>query len=331
MRFLFSAGLLFLLVSMSSAQTHARYASPDSDHDGVSDAIENMLLTQFAPHFMVSGDDCSLRPAEFVPSLAQPKIQNENGTIYGQAFPRAGNPSQVELHYYHLWRRDCGTMGHNLDAEHVSALVARDDSASWKALYWYAAAHENTVCDASQIARASSVDGEAHGPEVWISRAKHGSFLSSAICTHGCGGDQCLAMEPLAAATVINLGERSLAMNGATWVDSPQWPLAEKMSHSDFTLDRTARADQLPNTSIAWANPGKRPMQSAIHTGNSALAGTSAGLNATGSALDTASSSTGDALGTATANTESGLVRSTRGVKKALHATARKLGMTNPQ
>src|SRR5947209_8698690 len=172
MRFLLSARLLFVLVSVASGQTNAPNASPDSDHDGISDAIENMLLTQFAPRFMVSGDDCSLRPAEFVPSLATPKIQDEKGAIYGQAFLRAGNFNQVELHYYHLWRRDCGTFGHNLDAEHVSALVTRDDAANWKALYWYAAAHENTVCDASQIARASSVDGESHGPELWISRGK---------------------------------------------------------------------------------------------------------------------------------------------------------------
>src|SRR3954466_8622103 len=179
MRFLLSAGLLFFFVSIASAQTNKADASPDSDHDDLSDATENRLLSQFAPQFMVSGDDCSLRPAQFVPSLATPKIQNEKGTIYGQAFPRAGNPNQVELHYYHLWRRDCGTFGHNLDAEHVSALVTRDEAANWRALYWYAAAHENTVCDASQIARASSVGGELHGPEVWISRGKHGSFLTS--------------------------------------------------------------------------------------------------------------------------------------------------------
>ena len=77
-------------------------------------------------------------------------VQEENGTIYGQAFPRAGNPNQVELHYYHLWRVDCGEMGHNLDTEHVSALLGRGQTSKWKALYWYAAAHEETVCDASR-------------------------------------------------------------------------------------------------------------------------------------------------------------------------------------
>ena len=331
MRLLLSAVLLFVLVSIASAQTSKVDASPDTDHDGVSDGIEKMLLTQFAPHFMVSGDDCSLRPAEFVRSLATPKIQDENGTIYGQAFPRAGNTNQVELHYYHLWRRDCGTLGHKLDAEHVSALVARDNAANWKALYWYAAAHENTVCDASQIVRASSVDGELHGAEVWISRGKHASFLGAAVCTHGCGGDRCRDMMPLPAAGIINLGEQSMAMNGAIWAMSPEWPLAQKMSHSDFTPARTTRADQLPAASIAWAVPEKRPIHAAILGGNSALAGTSTGMNAAGAALDAASTNTGTALNTASSSTANGLAKSARGVKNALLVAARKLGMSNPQ
>src|SRR5947207_7734184 len=168
MRVFLVAGLLCSFLSIAPAQTISPSPSPDSDHDGLSDSLEDALLAQFAPHFMVSGDDCSLRPAQFVPFLANPEVQDQKGTIYGQAFPREGAANQVELHFYHLWRRDCGEMlGHDLDAEHVSALVVRNDASAWKALYWYAAAHENTLCDASQIARAAAVDGELHGPRVW--------------------------------------------------------------------------------------------------------------------------------------------------------------------
>lgn len=326
MRILLSASLFFFLLAAASAQTGPPDASADSDHDGLTDAIETALLTQFAPRFMVSAEDCSSRPAEFVPFLSSPQVKKENGTIYGQAFPLKDHAGQVELHYYHLWRRDCGEMSHALDAEHVSALVARDETSQWTALYWYTAAHENTVCDASQIARATTVDAELHGPTVWISRGKHASFLSAGICSRGCGGDTCRNLQALPVAQVINLGERLDPMNGANWAGSPQWPLAEKMSRSDFPINRTARVDRLALTTIAWANPVNRPMQAAIQNGNSALGGTSAGLHAADTAVDVATSDTGDALGAASGSTGRSLAKALRGVKKALGATARKLG-----
>jgi hypothetical protein len=253
-------------------------------------------------------------------------VQGENSTIYGQAFPRPGHPHQVELHYYHLWKSDCGEMSHNLDAEHVSVLLQRGHASQWKALYWYAAAHEGTLCDSSQIASATAVDGVLHGTRVWISRGKHASFLSDSICTHGCGGDDCSTTKPLAISKIINLGELSAPMNGATWIDSPQWPLAAKMSRSDFTADRTARVDNLPTASIAWANPGNRPIVATILGGNKALGGTATGLRATGTALDTADSNTEKALGSTSTSTGNSLAKTLHSVKKALGATARSVG-----
>ncbi len=217
MRLLLCAGLLLSTVSLALAQTIASAPSADSYHDGLSDALENALLIQFAPRFIISSNDCSVRPAQFVPNQAKPTVEQENGVIYGQVFPRAGHSDQVEVHYYHLWKTDCGERGHNLDAEHVSALVVRDQASNWSALYWYAAAHEDTVCDASQIARATAVDAVSRGPRVWISRGKHASFLSDVLCAHGCGGDICREMVPLVTAQIINLGELSAPMGGASF------------------------------------------------------------------------------------------------------------------
>lgn len=319
-------GVFLVALSITSAQDLAPGLTVDSDHDGLSDALENALLLQFAPRFMVGSDDCSGRPAQFVPFQIKPTVQDENGTIYGQAFPRAGHADQVELHYYHLWRVDCGEKGHNLDWEHVSALLHRSQTAQWKALYWYSAAHEDTVCDASQMTRAAAVHAELSGPEIWISRGKHASFFSDAICAHGCGGDDCRAMVPLTTPKIINLGEVSAPMNGATWTNSPEWTLAGKMSRSDFDAARTTRVDQLPLTNIAWANPDKRPMQAAIRGGNSTVNGVAKGGRATDSALDLADSETAKALGSASSSTGSGLSKTFRGVKKALSATARGVG-----
>lgn len=325
MRFLLSFALLFSFVPITTAQHLTIAASQDSDHDGLNDTQESALLAQFAPHFLVSANDCSGLPAHFVPFLQKPVVQEENGTIYGQAFPRTGHKNQVELHYYHLWRSDCGEMGHSLDAEHVSAVVEHMGS-KWKALYWYAAAHENTFCDSSQMARAATVDGVAQGPRVWISEGKHASFLSNAVCTHGCGGDDCSRDLPLRTAAIINLGELTAPLSGAEWVDFPAWPLAVKMGRSDFTAARIARVNELPPASIAWANPGKRPIVNAISGGNDAIGGTETGLRATGMALDTADSSTGNALGVASTSTGNSLAKTLRSVKKALGVSARKVG-----
>jgi hypothetical protein len=305
----------------------------DSDRDGLSDELEDTLLKQFAPRFLVSAQDCSARPAEFVPLQPKPIIESENGTIYGQAIPRKGRPDQVELHFYHLWRLDCGDLGHPLDAEHVSALVARDEASNWKALYWYAAAHEDTLCDSSQIARASTVDAEMSGPQIWISRGKHGSFLSDVLCKSGCGGDECLNLQPLAIAAIINLGEPLEPVGGTTWVDAPEWPLASKMRRSDFADARLARVNQLSTTTILWASPQKRRYQGAIRGGNETIGGVAAGahatdeaLVATDTALDLANTNTSNALANASTNTGNGLAKSYSGVKKALSITVQKVG-----
>ena len=191
------AALLMVPAPRGQAQATAPAGSQvDSDRDGLSDAVEGALLERFSPVFMVSREDCSDKPAEFVAGVARPTVLADDGTIYGQAFPRPGQPGEVELHYYHLWRRDCGEMGHRLDAEHASVLVKTGARiADAKAMYWYAASHEDTICDASHLARASTLDAEDHGATIWISAGKHASSLSALMCTHGCGGDQCTHME----------------------------------------------------------------------------------------------------------------------------------------
>jgi hypothetical protein len=185
MRFSILAGILTMAVVGVSGQEARNNAAVDRDHDGLSDAQEQALLTQFAPRFQISSKNCSSLPAEFESAVHKPVVIADNGTIYAQAFPRAGHREQIELHYYDLWRRDCGKKAHDLDAEHVSALLERDDAGDWKALYWHAAAHEDTLCDASQLARAKTLKAESHGPGLWISSGKHAAFLGRANCASG--------------------------------------------------------------------------------------------------------------------------------------------------
>jgi len=84
---------------------------------------------------MVDQADCSKVPAESRPGGREPIVLAENATTYGQVFPkRAADTAEslVEVHYYHLWKKDCGRMGHALDTEHVSVVIKASDS-KWKA------------------------------------------------------------------------------------------------------------------------------------------------------------------------------------------------------
>ena len=322
----------------------------DSDHDGLSDALEEQLLAQFAPKFMVGEHDCSVIPAEFELDIRTPEVRADNGTIYGQVFPaKDANDHAIiaEIHYYHLWRKDCGGHGHPLDTEHVAVLVRASDThlstATWRAMYWYAAAHENTVCDVSQIARAATLHAEDHGATVWISPGKHASYLNETLCQRGCGADRCENMVPLRTIALINLGEPSHPMNGSLFVSSSAWPLMAKMSVSDFPGAPVARLNQLPSTDIAWFNPGRHPAQGVIArssiteqaiagggrntTTAISLAGNSTGdalsktSNTTGQALSSANDSTGNALQTSYRHTRHALGTAARHVGKALHVT----------
>jgi hypothetical protein len=302
----------------------------DSDHDGISDNLEQSLLAQFAPKFLVGSHDCSNIPAEFQPGNSTPLVISENGTIYGQVFP-GKNPVDgtpvVEIHYYHLWRIDCGPHSHPLDTEHVSVLVRASnsdlDSANWKALYWYAAAHENTVCDVSQIAHASTLHAEDAGPSVWISPAKHASYLNQALCEKGCGADRCENMTPLAPAKLVNLGEPGHPMNGSVFIASSAWPLTAKMSETNFPAPVLARLGELPDSQIAWFNQGKHPKQGVIAISSTTAQAIAGGGRDTLSGISTAGDSSGNALHKSYRHTRHALSASVRHVGKALGSKPR--------
>ena len=299
----------------------------DSDGDGLADSLENTLLAQFQPVFMVSSTDCSVAPAQFLPAVKKPTVVADDGTIYGQASPRNSRPDEVELHYYHLWRKDCGELGHALDAEHVSSLVhlGRDHGAA-KALYWYAAAHEDTMCDASHLARAATISAEDHGATVWISPGKHASFLSEVLCSYGCGGDHCEHMEPLKVRAVVNVGEFGMSMHNIAWLQAPGWPLQDKLRRSDFSESRLLRVSKLPQTNVVWANPSKRPAQATILGTNAGMGGVATGARATDTALVIADGNTSSALGVAADRTGNALDRSSHNVWNALKKSAQKTG-----
>jgi hypothetical protein len=321
------------LARVSNAQQPAENTAVDSDKDGMSDVLEQALLLQFAPTFMVARHDCSGLPAEFTPNRQIPTVKVEDGTIYGQvssARSATGDLPTAEIHFYHLWRADCGPHAHPLDTEHVAVLVSASDknlaNAKWKALYWYAAAHENTVCDVSQIARASPLHAEEGGPKVFVSPGKHASYLNQKLCQSGCGADKCVDMVALPPGKIINLGEAAHPMNGSVFIASGAWPLIEKMTTTNFPPEPVARLNRMPETDIAWFNRGKHPAQGIIADSNATGQAMAVAGGDTMSSLAKAATSTGVGISLAQDGTGNALQKTCRNTGKALAVTAKHVG-----
>ncbi len=292
----------------------------DIDSDGLNDQFEQQLLERFAPTWMVSTKECDSLPAEFHTDNQVPQVLEKNGTIYGQVFPinlpgRSG--SFIEAHYYHLWNRDCGLNGHALDVEHVSVLLSAGELenpvSEWKSEYWYAAAHENTVCDTSHAARSSSLNAEWRGPTVWISAGKHASFLDKALCEGGCGGDDCSEMHPIEISKIINLGEPGAHMIGLSWIQWSGWPLEAKMT-TDFPEQVLKKLDAPDMSDMPPINDSRSSIKTTILVGTSYLESMIITNNKTGAALSSASGAVGSSLEKAKDGTGNFLIRAARGV-----------------
>lgn len=285
-------GLIVLCLAWSAG-------GEDLDRDGVSDALEQELIERFLPRFWLDARECAERPARFYAGESTPRVQARDGTLYAQASPSAAPGIEgpaLELHYYHLWDRDCGRLSpHALDAEHVAALVVRVDG-GWTAKYWYAAAHESTVCDASNAARADVVLAETRGPDVWVSAGKHASFLARELCgQRGCGVDDCGEARALVPRAIVNLGERGRPLNGADWVASADWPLEDKLG-PDFDrklLDALAESEPAV---LARVNGDWRPTQFALSIGGDVLGAAGTAFRHGGGGVAAARHETGGAL-----------------------------------
>ena len=300
-----AVALLVLLSAMALlAQVPSLVPANDFDSDGLDDTLEQKLLEKFRPVFMLSGTECDVAPAEFMPGTIEPTVKKQNGSIYGQVFPHREDNARIEIHYYHLWSRDCARFGHALDAEHVATLV-RAEQDSYKALYWYAAAHEDTMCDGSSGATAASLQAELQGAVVWVSSGKHASFLSKE-CTGACGEDRCENPSAMVAGALINLGEVGKPLNGALWTSSPLWPLSIKMQpiFTDPVLAQLSASE-----GIIPLNDSSRAKKGVIRRAGVTADALETGHDHTGAAISTGSEKTGDAVSTGYSSTKSSLRR----------------------
>ena len=252
-------------------------AAQDLDRDGLSDRLEQSLLEKFIPTLLLAAGECDGVPVSLVPFARDPRVSAKDATLYGQAFPVRFSEGRaaIELHFFHLWSRDCGRLGHDLDAEHVSAIVTSPQLDApvemWVAMQWYAAAHEGSACDASSGARADVIGAAASGPRVYVSKGKHASYFDRGQCKWGCGGDECGDERAITATRIINIGEIDAPLNGALWARSDRWPMREKFA-SDFDSERQAMLDATTDHVVPLMLHRRAP-QAPILAGDTALDG----------------------------------------------------------
>jgi hypothetical protein len=283
--------VLALMIGLSAV---SQAVAQDLDFDRIDDRLEQALLEKFTPTLLLAAGECDGLPASFAPFSLDPVARAKDATIYGQAFslPSSGGRAEIELHFFHLWASDCGRLGHDLDVEHVSAIVSapRTDAPvkAWTAVAWYAAAHQGSACDASSGAPARVIAAVTTGPRVFVSKGKHASYFDRGQCKWGCGGDECGEARAIVPARVINIGERSAPLNGAWWVHSPRWPMASKLD-SDFDPRMRARLESPRTDHVVPLMQHLRGPQAPVLAGDTALDG-----------LETAALTTKNALATTT-------------------------------
>jgi hypothetical protein len=321
------AALLLFLAGTARGQPAVVPIVFDDDADGLPDRFEQDLLERFAPSFFVSAVDCDVMPAEFVPDSPAPRLVARNGTIYGQVFRRpwlAAPGRFIEIHYFHLWTRDCGRGGHPLDAENVSVLLRADQGDSpatdWTAIYWYAGAHEGTLCDVSSAAKASELGATDHGPNVWISNGKLASFFVQRQCALGCGGDRCENVTELKLRRIVNIGETDAPLNGAVWVKSRHWNLSAKMA-TDFDDRVLAQLSDPEAADVIRLRTRVASAQAVIRSGASTLDSLDGGRRTTATNLYESGQRTDHAIERSSANVEASLSRAADAVAKSVRSS----------
>jgi len=317
---------LFILSLLLASGLALQTQSPgpiDLDRDGIPDELEQALLEKFRPTLLASAHDCDESSAEFLAGSSNAVAVKRNGTLYGQVFrPQVslGNGMTLEIHYYHLWKQDCGRMSHPLDAEHVAVLVQADTLqsplADWKAAYWYAAAHESTICDRSTTAAALTLGAENKGAVVWVSWGKHASYFSSADCAGGCGRDRCENPVTPLDGPLINIGELDAPLNGAEWTASSQWVLAQKMQ-SAFSQEIVKEMDDLGTGPVPPHQPHAR-VQTLVSAGGTSLDAIDLGRQKTSSGLSIGQRKTGNAFSRGMSSAQRSLKRAARASERCI-------------
>jgi hypothetical protein len=176
-----------------------RWLDGDRDGDGLADAFEARVASDYLPHL-------SLHPQDGCPL---------GGLVY-RVRPHPEHAERIHLTYVHFFEKDCGLSGHIGDWEGFGVTVDPTRPPPAGILAIRAVSHRHTVCErASECAtdRRGSCAG-LHAcqlirgvPAVFSSQDKHASYVSEGACGDFTCFDSCAVAPRPHRPPMINAGE----------------------------------------------------------------------------------------------------------------------------
>lgn len=173
----------------------------DNDQDGLDDAVELQLATDYLPFVSLDpGDGCT----------------RDGFAVRVRKHP--ADPTKILIIYDHLFETDCGFNGHTGDDEVFGISVDPSLPAPMGILAIRAVSHQNTPCERDTQCSTCSNDSRpkcdlamadgALWPVVYASKDKHGQYATLAQCpVLGTCLDTCTLNPVRRLAPIANVGE----------------------------------------------------------------------------------------------------------------------------
>lgn len=166
----------------------------DKDNDGLDDAYELKLATDYLPFISLDPGDGCTRSGLAVRVRKHP-----------------GDATKIHIVYDHLFETDCGLNGHTGDNEAFGVLIDPAKPAPAGILAIRTASHQNTPCE--KITECSTCgDGrtacemKSGFPVLYASKDKHGQYASK-CSTFGTCFDTCTLAQTAHRPPITNVGE----------------------------------------------------------------------------------------------------------------------------
>ncbi len=171
------AGADALAAPDAAVADDAAVVTADLDHDGLADADELRMASEYLPFLSVSDTDACPRSA-----------------ILFRMRPHPDDASRIAVTMVVLYETDCGSAGHVGDDEVFGMAIDPSRPAPEGILAIRTIAHQNTACEAvTDCGEACGLDACTLGlrrgamyPMIFASRDKHGWYAHERQCDNAC-------------------------------------------------------------------------------------------------------------------------------------------------
>jgi hypothetical protein len=184
----------------AAVEVDAAPAIIDDDQDGLADAYELELATDYLPFISLApDDDCPL-----------------SGLLVRVRMHPA-DPTKILIVYDHLFETDCGTGGHTGDNEVFGVAIDPAQPPPAGILAIKTASHQNTLCE--RITECTTCSGDSRRacdtammngalyPVLYPSKDKHGQYAAKSQCGFGTCFDSCTLNPAPHRPPITNAGE----------------------------------------------------------------------------------------------------------------------------